>query len=237
MFYLLLQLSFAKNVQQSPITPTREVLLVQFANPDDSPSFLSQLRKSSLDLGGMAVPVLAEVMKGESYSDKKRWLATFTMGRIMGKKSLPFIAKFTRHPNWILRLAGLKTLLALKDRSSKKFYLDGLKDASLIVRLQALENIRALEINEYGKDVWEMVFHKHNYQGQKGKRRRINIIRKAIRTVGDLRYLPAQRPLIKLIQNKKYSDLIVDIDYALGKITQKKSPPQISEKLTFWSAI
>ena len=125
------------------------------------------------------------------------------MGRIMGKKSLKFIAKFTRHPNWILRLAGLKTLLALKDQTSKKFYLDALKDTSLIVRLQALENIRILKIQEYGKDVWQMIFHKHNYQGKKGQRKRTTIISKVIRAVGDLHYQRDQRRLIQTYSKQK----------------------------------
>ena len=181
-----------------------------------------------------AVPVLIKVMKEESHTDKKRWLAIFAMGRIMGKKSLKFISKFTRHPNWILRLAGLKTLLDMKDKTSKKHYLNALKDTSLIVRLQALENIRILGIQEYGKDVWQMIFHKHNYKGKKGQRRRTSIISKVIRAVGDLQYQDVKGDLVRLIQDKKYGELIFDIDYALCKLTRQKSPTQLQEKLNFW---
>lgn len=193
-------------------------LLSQFADKNDSPLFLAELKKRTMGAGSQAVPTLIEVMKGDQYTDKKRWLATFAMGRIMGKKSFPFIAKFTRHPNWVLRLAGLKTLLALKDHTSKEFYLDALKDPSLVVRLQSLENIRSLGLKEYGKDVWQMIFHKHNYQGKKGQRRRTTIIAKAIRVLGDLQYRPARKALLKLAQNKKYADLMYDINYALEKI-------------------
>ena len=215
-------------------SPEVAELLLQFADKNDSPSFLASLKKKTIEAGVKAVPVLIKVMKEEGHTDKKRWLATFAMGRIMGKKSLKFIAKFTRHPNWMLRLAGLKTLLALKDQTSKKFYLDALKDTSLIVRLQALENIRILRIQEYGKDVWQMIFHKHNYQGKKGQRKRTTIISKVIRAVGDLHYQEIKEDLFKLIQSKKYAELIFDIDYALCKLTGQKSPAQLPEKLKFW---
>ena len=153
----------------------------------------------------------------------------------MGKKSLKFIAKFIRHPNWILRLAGLKTLLALKDRNAKEYYLDALKDASLVVRLQALENIRILQLKECADAVWRTIFHQHNYLGKKGKRKRMSIIPKAIRTVGELQYRPVTGALLKLIQNEKYADLIPDIDYALRNITGQQSPATTpAEKIKFW---
>ena len=241
-FLPLLLLTFSlpclsARVQYLPSTPLEaDQLLLKFTNKNDSPAFLALLRKQTMATGAQAVPILAQVMKGEQFSDKKRWLATFTLGRIMGKKSLRFISKFTQHPNWILRLAGLKTLLALRDKNSKEYYLDALKDTSLIVRLQALENIRALEIKEYGRNVWEMLFHKHNYQGKKGQRKRTTVIAKAIRTVGDLQYRPVRQALLKLIQSPKYTDLVIDIDYALRKITGIKSPQTHSKKIQFWKS-
>ena len=210
------QASIPTGPQQKP--PKQQTLIDLFAQKDDSSPFLSLIKKRTFELGGQAVPSLVKVMKSDEFTDKKRWLATFSLGKIMGKKSFPFIAKFTRHPNWMLRLASLKTLLALQDRSSKKFYRDALKDTSLIVRLQALENIRVLKIKECGKNVWEMIFHKHNYTGKKGKRKRTVIVGKAIRAMGDLQYTQAKKPLMKMAKSKKYQDLSGDIQYALAKI-------------------
>ncbi|MCY4644866.1 MAG: HEAT repeat domain-containing protein [Bacteriovoracales bacterium] len=227
-------LAKTRTLPSPAISNDTDALLAQFSKRDDSALFLSSLRKRTLSMGPRAVPALVKVMKEDTYTDKKRWLATFAIGKIMGKKSLPFISKFTHHPNWILRLAGLKTLLALKDPSSKEFYRKALKDPSLIVRLQALENIRELGIKEYAQDVWKMIFHKHNYKGKKGQRKRTVIISKAIRALGDLEYRPAKKSLIKLIQSKKYGDIVRDIDYSLSKMTKKKSPSQVQEKIAFW---
>ena len=224
----------AQSTQNQPTPVKTGQLLLQFAAKNDSPQFLAALKKNVMVTGVQAVPVLTKVMREGAYSDKKRWLATFSLGRIMGKKSRRFIAKFTRHPHWVMRLAGLKTLLALKDHSSGKFYRDALRDPSLVVRLQALENIRTLNIKEYGQEVWQMIFHKHNYRGGKGQRRRTAIISKAIRVVGELQYSPARGALLKLVQNHKYSDLTADIDYALQKLTGEKSPPKVLKKLLFW---
>ena len=200
-----------------------ESLIIYFSSEDDSPHFLHRLKQKTLKLGVKAVPVLVQVMKGGKYTDKKRWLATFSMGRILGSKSRDFIAKFTEHPNWVLRLAGLKTLLALGDRKSKDTYRKALEDPSLLIRYQALENIQSLKLEDCAGSVWQMIFDKRNYRGKKGKRRRTSLISKIIRTVGDLGYYQARENLLKLKANgKKYSDLLPDIEYALGKIKERQ---------------
>ena len=76
-------------------------------------------------------------MKSDKYPEKNRWVATFLLGRIMGKKSSSFVSRFVEHPNWVLRMASLKTLLALKEERYQKKYIKALKDNSFIVRTQA----------------------------------------------------------------------------------------------------
>lgn len=200
-------------------SPSEELTLkAQFKSPDDSLALLASLKEKTLRAGVDAVPTLVQVIKGEDYTDKKRWMATLFVGKIMGKKSIKFIKTFSDHPHWVLRLAGLKTLLGLKDRSSQDIYRQALQDPSLIVRMQAIENIRALKLKSCARDVWQTLFHPHNYQGKKGQRKRLAIVGRAIRAVGELQYGAAKDTLVKLAKNKKYQDISADINYALKKI-------------------
>ena len=200
-------------------SPVEELTLkAHFKSYDDSPVFLASLKEKTLQAGVDAVPTLIQVMKGKDYTDKKKWMATLSIGKIMGKKSIKFIQTFANHPNWILRLAGLKTLLHLKDHSSKEIYRQALKDPSLIVRMQAIENIRSLGLKDCAQDVWKILFYPQNYQGTKGQRKRLSIVGKAIRAMGDLQYKPTKKALLKLANSKKYQDLSKDIQYALKRI-------------------
>jgi HEAT repeat protein len=169
---------------------------------------------------------------------KNRWVATFLIGRIMGKKSSPFLAKFLKHPNWVMRMASLKTLLALKEKGYGVAYASALKDRSFIVRKQALENIRKLELNDKGAEVWSMLYDKRNYYNPKdGQKKRTNLIREAIKTIGDLKFGKAKTALLSMVQKEKYKDIFNEIDYSLTKITGKKSPEDTNLKKRFWKKI
>ena len=73
---------------------------------------LANLKQETLKYSGKSVSAaLIEVMKNGKYPDKNRWVATFLLGQIMGEKSAPFIAKFFKHPSWVMRMASLKTML------------------------------------------------------------------------------------------------------------------------------
>ena len=229
--------SYRKKVNSSrQVQVKRDLQIIQkkFYDTDNSKPFIKKLKAKVMDMGPTAVPVLTRVLKDKKVSDQKRWMATFSLARIMGKKSSDYLAKFTKHPNWMLRLASLKSLLSLSDKSKGEFYKDALKDKSLIVRSQALENIRSLKLEKYSGDVWKMLFHKHNYQGSKGERKRMPIISKVIRAVGDLKHKPAKKVLTKLINNEKYKDLAKDLDYSLRKITGEISPRTLKEQRSFW---
>ena len=198
----------------------------------------SKLKGRILELKGKSVPALVRVMKNDSFPDKNRWMATFLLGQIMGKKSAVFISKFSKHPNWIMRMASLKTLLALKQKKFSKVYGSLLNDSSMLVRYQALDNIKKLDIKKLAPNVWSMLYDKKNYHISKTKtKKRSHIIRSVIRTVGDLKFEKAKKSLLSMIQKKKYKDIHVDIDYALSKITGKKSPTDESQKKRFWKKI
>ncbi len=199
---------------------------------------LKNLKTSSFQLKQKAVPTLIKVMKSDEYPEKNRWVATFSLGRIMGKKSSAFISKFTEHPSWVMRLASLKTLLALGESRYKGLYAKMLKDKSLIVKTQALENIRKLGLKELAPSVWAMLYDKKNYSGLKGKKKRTNIIKEAIKTIGDLRFEKAKDSLLKMAQKDRYKDVFSEIDYSLSKITGQDSPQgDSSKKKYFWSRI
>lgn len=213
-------------------------LLTDFLKEYEQKSDLEQLKQKALNLKGEVVPTLITVMKETRFPDRNRWMATFLLGRIMGKKSGPFIVKFLEHPNWVLRLASLKTLLALDAKEYGPQFVKKLHDDSLIVRTEALSIICDLHLDQYASDVWKMLYQKQNYQEVKGKLKRTPIIQEVIRAVGDLGHVKAVQHLLTMIQKKNYDDLFASLDYSLQKLTGKESPAgDKSVKKIFWSKL
>ena len=202
-----------------------------------TPGIQAMLKRNAFKHREKAVPTLIKVMKESKYPVQNRWHATMLLGQIMGSKAAPFIAKFAEHPHWMMRVASLKALLGLKQSDYVAVYGKALKDPSHIVRFQALDNISQLKVNALAPDVWKMMYDQSNYSGEKGGRRRTSIVKSIIRTLGDVKYAPAKKPLAKLIQKPKYQDLIEDLDYSLEKITGEKSPNSIEQRRKFWAKI
>lgn len=216
----------------------KATILSEYSKKGLTKKQIASLKKRTLAHGPGAVPALIEVMKSSKYPDRNKWVATFLLGKIVGKKSAPFISRFIQHPNWVMRMASLKTLNALKADKYDGLYAYALKDKSMIVRSQALENIRTMNLTNMGTVVWAMLYDKQNYhvsKKPKGKSKRTNIIRRVIRTVGDLKFNKAKEPLLAMIQKKKYKDIFNEMDYALSKITGKNSPKgKAILKKQFW---
>lgn len=198
---------------------------------------LLRLKQETMKLKQKAVPTLLKVMKDKKFPDENRWVATYMLGRIMGKKSAPLISKYAQHPNWMLRLASLKVLLHLDQKQYKGIYARLLEDKSLIVRHQALQNIKKMELKDLAPYVWKMLYNKKNYVGLKGKRKRSHIIKDAIKTVGDLGFSKARTPMLKMFKKNKYKDVFEELDYSLSKLSGKPSPKgPISLKKQFWNS-
>jgi len=237
----MIQSGWAKNpspaVGKAQVDLVKTLLLTKFEKEFKDKKAIGLLQKEVLGHKGKAVPALIEVMKNSKFSDKNRWIATFLLGRIMGVKASTFIAKFAEHPNWVLRLASLKVLLALRQKNYANIYNRALKDESLIVRSQALANIRHFEIKEMAPQVWSMLYDKRNYYNPKdGQAKRTNIIKDIILTIGELKFSKARDPLLKMVQKEKYSDIFEEIDYSLEKITGKDSPKGDKKvKQHYWS--
>jgi hypothetical protein len=219
-------LSFEEKPQKNlDAKEVKRILLKKFSLTYKDNKKVLALKRETLNYHGKAVPALITIMKDSKYPEKNRWIATFLLGKVMGKKAAPFIAKFLRHPSWVMRMASLKTLLALKQKDYGQYYARALKDNSFIVRTQALENIRKLNLKEYAPNVWAMLYDKKNYYSPKKKaKKRTNLIKRAIKTVGELRFGKAKEPLFKMVQKKKYEDIFSEMDYSLAQILGKKSP-------------
>ena len=196
---------------------------------------IEKLKAETLKLQQDAVPLLTYVMKTDDFPDNNRWVATFMLGKIMGKKAAAFISKFSFHPNFMLRLASLKSLLALNQVQYKGIYSRLLKDKAMIVRVQALENIRAMKLTSLAPYVWAMLYDKENYSMSEGVRKRGSIIKTVIKTMGDLGFEKAKKPMLTMIQKKKYSDIHEELDYSLSKLSESPSPSgDLSIKRHFW---
>lgn len=202
-----------------------------------TPGLQAMLKRHAFKHKQKAVPVLIKVMKESKYPEQNRWHATMLLAQIMGPKAAPFIAKFADHPHWMMRVASLKALLGLRQDTYLTVYSNALKDPSLIVRVQALDNISQMKISKLAPDVWKMMFDQTNYTGDKGARKRTSIVKSVIRTLGDLKYTQAKTALAKLIQKPKYQDLIEDLDYSLEKITGEVSPNAVEQRRKFWSKV
>lgn len=217
---------------------TLERLENMFTMDARTPGLAAMIKRHTFKHRQKAVPVLIKVMKESKYPEQNRWHATMLLGQVMGKKSAPFIAKFIDHPHWMMRVASLKALLGLKQDTYHSVYAKALKDSSLIVRVQALDNIAKMNISAMAPQVWNMMYDKSNYSGDVGNRKRTSIVRSIIRTIGDVKFEKAKSPLAKLIQKPKYQDLIEDLDYSLEKITGKNSPnSSVQARRQFWSKV
>lgn len=201
-------------------------LMTRFSSKLKTKTQIMNLQKDVINKKGKSVPTLVKVMKSSKFPEKNRWIATFLLGRVMGVKAAPFISKFLDHPSWVMRMASLKTLLALKQYKYQQLFGVALQDKSLIVRTQALENIRRLKLIKQAPKVWAMLYNKKNYHINKDNKtkKRTNIIKNVLRTIGDLKFQEAKKPLLSMIQNKKYDDIFNEMNYALTMITSKKSP-------------
>jgi HEAT repeat protein len=219
-------------------TAIKSKLLEMFKKEGRDNKHILQIRKEAFAYGGKSIPALIEVMKDGRFPDRNRWAATFLLGQIAGNKASPFISKFMVHPHWIMRMASLKTLLALKQTNYAPLYVKALQDESLVVRGQALENIRHLNLSEHAPHVWAMLYDKRNYYEMKKGNKRANIIKNVIRTIGDLKFEKAKSPMLKMIQKEKYADIYTDLEYSLTKIIGK-TPPKGNDKSrkVFWERL
>ena len=137
-----------------------------------------------------------------------------------------------------MRMASLKTLLALGETRFPHAYGKALKDKSLLVRKQALENIRRMSLKTMAPLVWQMLHNEQNYYTGKGRQSYTNFIRDIIKTVGELKFKRALKPLLSMVQKDQYNGIFPEIEYALAKITGKRIPRGDNKiKRRYWKRV
>ena len=229
-------LFLASNLQAASIDVKKELIL-KLKEPLKKEE-IGKIKTLILSHGGKSVGALVEVMKNGKYPELNRWVATFMLGRIMGKKASPFLAKFLKHPHWSMRIAALKTLLALKDERFTSAYAHALSDKSMLVRKQALENIRRMSLKQTAPLVWAMLYDKRNYHFGKDGKRGTHFVKGIVRVIGEFKFKKARKPLLDMIQKDRYKNIFSEMEYALGEITGKKIPRGgIAAKRRYWKKI
>ena len=164
------------------------------------------------------VPILFSVMKDQKMSEQSRWLATVLVGKTLGKKSIDYLAKYTMHPEVILRLASLKSLLSLEARNQSTVFKNALFDKSLLVRKQALEAVKKLNLKDAEPQLLKMLVDKKNYFTKNKKLKRSPIIKEIINTIGALKLKKTKKLLITLRKKAGYEDLYPSLDMAISRL-------------------
>ena len=181
-------------------------------------SAVSEIKKLVENSPKKMVPILISTMKDNTKSEQARWLSTVLIGKTMGRRSLDLMSKYAYHPDVILRMASLKVLLSLQAKKKVKIFESALFDKSLLVRQQALESVKLLNLTSLGKKVLAMLFDKKNYTLQGKKLKRDPIMIDVVKVLGDLGYQKSKSLLVKMRSKKRYKDLHRAIDYSLAKL-------------------
>ena len=213
MKYLLFLLIFSLNSYSS--TGQLKKLL---SNEKLKKSAVSEIKKLVENSPKKMVPILISTMKDKTKSEQARWLSTVLIGKTMGRRSLDLMSKYAYHPDVILRMASLKVLLSLQAKKKVKIFESALFDKSLLVRQQALESVKLLNLTSLGKKVLAMLFDKKNYTLQNKKLKRDPIMIDVVKVLGDLGYQKSKSLLVKMRSKKRYKDLHQAIDYSLAKL-------------------
>lgn len=196
----------------------------------------ANLSYQSLSYGPKAVPILLNVMKKNAYPVKNRWIAMFSMTKLMGKKSAKVLSKFTNHPDWMMRLGALKCLLFLNQKQFANEYAHLLKDHSLIVRQQALTNIHQMEIKEKAHAVG-LLLKDIKSQNENGSTI-AQMTDMTIMTVAKFHHKESISTLLEMLKQEQFMRNSATIDYSLEQLTGLKSPKGgWSAKVSFWSKI
>ena len=82
----------------------------------------------------------------------------------------------------------IKALLSLEAKERSDVFEKALFDKSLLVRKQALQAVRLLNLKNVSKSLIKMLVDEKNYYVEGKKRKRSPILKDVITTIGDLKY-------------------------------------------------
>lgn len=154
-----------------------------------------------------SLPILLNLMKSEDATLQSKWKGLFWIGQLAGLEAEDYISKFAYHKDWNLRVAALKVLLALKSKKNISIYKDLIKDPSMIVRYQCLENLKLLKIKSLKEEVWSMMFDEQNYVKVDGKLKRGIIFQDILKTLAVIDQERTQKFIKKILSSNEYKDL------------------------------
>ena len=137
----------------------------------------------------------------------------------MGRKSVPLLAKYLEHPNWMLRSAAIKSLKSLKVSDKNELYRKLLKDKSYIIREQALDVISTLKIKSLKYDVLEMFGDRTNYIKTSNGLKASEVLKKVIKTLVALDTKESISLLRRLKKSQLASNIHNQIDLAIKQIS------------------
>ena len=232
---ILLIISFYSHASLK-VNSLRTDLLKGFATEYSSDGGVQALKKKVFSGAGQSVPALLHVMKRSDFPIKNRWMATFWLGQIAGKRSANILSKFQDHPDWQMRLAAFKTLQALRSIDKKRSLSKALSDSSLIVRIAGVDAVSYLGIKELAPKLFQMLADKKNYVKSKKNYKRTAIIGKLVSSLAKLKYEKAKKSFLRMIVKKKYDDIFPQLNLALKELTGNRPLGKTrSEVRAFWN--
>lgn len=222
-----------KPAVSSSLAALRQLYKTQWKRADD----FKRLAQQTWGLGSASTPLLLEVMKSPAFPDQNRWVATMSLGKVMGKNASKVLVRFLEHPYWMMKLAALKALTALKvkEPGAVANYEKLLKDNSLVVRSSAVQTMKLLELKQSASHLVTLLQDERNYTQQAGQRQSTDIIDQTVIILGQWKYDPAKELFKKLMLREDSMTLSYALDYSLEQMTGKNSPRgDLESKKNFW---
>ena len=180
---------------------------------------LEAVRKALRDNPKDSLRTFMSVISNKEFPDRSRWLSLILISKTMGRKSVPLLAKYLEHPNWMLRSAAIKSLKSLKVSDKNDLYRKLLKDKSYIIREQALDVISTLKIKSLKYDVLEMFGDKTNYIKTTNGLKASEVLKKVIKTLVALDTKESISLLRRLKKSQLASNIHNQIDLAIKQIS------------------
>ncbi|MBK9294415.1 MAG: hypothetical protein IPM57_08210 [Oligoflexia bacterium] len=160
-------------------------------------------------------------LKKIAFDEKKRlsirWQAFMAMAKTAEKESLPEVEKAFNHQDWFLRSAALQVILILDPKKANDYSVKALKDSALVVRAQAVRNLKVLKNQNAEELLWQELYSKNNYH----KNQSLWIRRYIVEALAEVATKSSEEKFIKILDDSDAS-LFKPAIKGLEKITGQK---------------
>lgn len=180
---------------------------------------------------------LVDLSFSSSTSASLRWQAFLTLVRIGGRKSLPEVEKALQSSDWFMRSAALVALQKVKFSravpEAKKVFV---KDASLLVRAQALEVLTLSADPELFSVFWDQLWSQKNFYRGRG----LWIREKIAAALGESAQTSDLKKISRLLSSSRPEDqslkphVISGLRRLLGSLDQELVSE--NERVAFWQS-